>query len=476
MTNRTSGFSLNQPVRQTQYHLPGTSIGFEVHNYSVTGGVLPPIIKPTKKRRSKLETSPFIITAEEADSYLEKMAKTRNDTEFSFQRDMCLSEDLQVIQQRSRLSTFLRNRDQYDYVVQSRASHCGTTHPKLSNDELASSQIQTVDPLSLSRDPIIVLAAQAAAPPKPKSTSLLLRPCSTPMDSDSGHRASCFTDSKCINAQTNDQAEISDDQLCLSSLGGSYTIFGDEPDKEREPSTVFRGLPKLSMQQSSLASIKIGDTAVSVCDIVADAQGLKAAQLVSPTHVSSQQLRTPDQLVDLDILSYDPNDVRDQMLSVSSISSQLSKELGQCNALRLVECQRKESNPLSVTGSSILDKDKLEDEALKHNRQRHKQVVNIFTRQLKNELVGRAKSGKAAQIGGYLLYSLDKTISVDQLTQEAASQKLLGLNPAKALDQIPAIRPLPSVSCVSSSLICRSRSNPTANKHSAFMFHSEYKK
>lgn len=117
MANRINKPSLHQPVRQTQYNLPGTSVGFEVHTYNVTGGVLPPIIKPTKKRRSKLETSPFIISAEEADSYLEKMAKVRIDTEFSFQRDMCLSEDLQAIQQRSRLSTLLRDRDQYDYVL-----------------------------------------------------------------------------------------------------------------------------------------------------------------------------------------------------------------------------------------------------------------------------------------------------------------------------------------------------------------------
>lgn len=477
MTNRTSKSSLNQSIRRTQYHLPGTSIGFEVHNYNVTGGVLPPIIRPTKKRRSKLETSPFLITAEEVDSYLEKMAKTRDDTEFSFQRDMCLSEDLQAIQHRSRLSTFLRDRDQYDYVLQSRASHYVNTHPRLSTSWPSSNRVQATDPLVLSHDPVIVLAAHATAPPEPQSASLLLRSCSTPMLQDPGNQNSDGSGSKCIRSRVDDQNDISNSQLNLSALDGLPTdLHSGEPEGERRPSAVFHGFPKLSMQQGSVASIKIGDTAVSVCDIVTDAQELKTAQLVSPTHISSQQLRTPDQLVDLDMLSYDPNDVRDQILTVSNRYSQLSRELVYNTNQRMIEQKRRNSGPLAITGSSVLDKDRVEDETLKHNRQRHKQVVGVFTRQLKSELAGRAKSGKAAQIGGYMLYSLDMTINPDQIKQKAASQKLLELDPAKAMPQIPAIRPLPPVSCTSSSLICRSKSNPAANKRPTFILYSDYKK
>lgn len=474
MANRINKPSLHQPVRQTQYNLPGTSVGFEVHTYNVTGGVLPPIIKPTKKRRSKLETSPFIISAEEADSYLEKMAKVRIDTEFSFQRDMCLSEDLQAIQQRSRLSTLLRDRDQYDYVLKARASHYAGTHHRLSVSGPASSRIQIVDPLVLSKDPIVVLAAQATAPPKPETGSFLLHFHSTPTEPDFEHRSVSLGDSNHIVSQINDQSNASTSQLRLSALDNPQFALHSNESEGRCSSAVFHDLPKLSIHQSPAASIRIGDTAVSISDIVADAQELKAAQLVSPTHVCSQQLRTPDQLVDLDILSYNPNDVRDQMLSHSQL--QVSKEVIDSSTQYALEQQWRDPDPLVVRGSSVLDKDRAEDEALTHNRQRHKQVINIFTRQLRNELAGKAKSGEAAQIGGYLLHSLDKTISTDQLKQEAASQRLLVLGPVTALSQVPAIRPLPPASRASSSLIYRSKSNPAVSKHSAFIWHSDYKK
>lgn len=113
------------------------------------------------------------------------------------------------------------------------------------------------------------------------------------------------------------------------------------------------------------------------------------------------------------------------MLSHSQL--QVSKEVIDSSTQYALEQQRRDPDPLVVRGSSVLDKDRAEDEALTHNRQRHKQVINIFTRQLRNELAGKAKSGEAAQIGGYLLHSLDKTISTDQLKQEAASQRLLVL-------------------------------------------------
>ncbi|EFO62524.1 Hypothetical protein GLP15_1400 [Giardia lamblia P15] len=474
MANRINKPSFHQPIRQTQYHLPGTSVGFEVHTYNVTGGALPPIIKPTKKKRSKLETSPFVISAEEADSYLEKMAKVRIDTEFSFQRDMCLSEDLQAIQQRSRLSALLRDRDQYDYVLKARVSHWADTRHRLSTSGPVSSQIQTVDPLALSRDPIVALAAQATAPPKPKTGSFLLRLHSTPLEPDFEHRSLSLSDSIHVASQINDQSDVSISQLRLSALDDSQSALHNNEPEDRCSSAVFHGLPKLSIQQSPAASIKIGDVAVSVCDIIADAQELKAAQLVSPTHVCSQQLRTPDQLVDLDILSYNPNDVRNQMLSHSQ--SHVSKEIINGSTQYTLEQQQRDSDLLVVRGSSVLDKDRAEDEVLMHNRQRHKQMIGIFTRRLKSELAGKSKSGDAAQIGGYLLHSLNKTISADQLRQEAASQRLLVFDPATTLSQIPAIRPLPLASRASSSLIYRSKSNPAASKHSALIWHSDYKK
>lgn len=476
MTNRIGNSLINHSIRETQYQLPGTSIGFEVHNYNVTGGVLPPIIKPTKKRRSKLETSPFLITADEADSYLEKMAKTRSDTELSFQRDMGLSEDLHLIQHRTRLSTFLRDRDQYDYVVQSRATHYMNMHPRLSISWPSSNQTQTTDPLMLSQDPIVVLAAHATAPPEPKSASLLLRPHSTHLSSNPENQNPDCNGFIYDQSKANNQSDISNSQLNLSALDGlPSNPQSDESGGNRISSAIFQGLPKLSIQQGSLASIKIGDTDVSVCDIVADAQELKTTQLVSPTHICSQQLRTPDQLVDLDMLSYDPRDVRDQILTVSTRCSQLSKEL-MYNTQRMIEQQQKDNGPLAITGSSVFDKDRVEDETLKHNRQRHNQVVGMFTRQLKNELTGRDKSGKAAQIGGYILCSLNKTVNPEQLKQDAASQKLSELAPIKAISQIPAIRPLPPVSCTSSSLIYRSKSNPIAKKYFNCIVHSDYKK